>query len=278
MTFELTDPAYEIGDLAQWLIGLPAATSPTLKILSLALDLPDGSYEYLELMAAARLRLKRLGDLAQTMLGGGISADRCNEVKQAADNLAFVFHPASQTTQWASVLGSHVTTKDGFAFAMFSPHAQRVRPLRLLGDGERPLLLMKIEEAIEQLEKDEDFFGRSEIIASMERLKLVLTYFRFFGHEMAISDLASAVAKVKVASEKDTSTIKRVGLTVTALVAAMELMLLPANAIQGIQTYNDFYLHQAKPLLLGFHEKFLIEGPEAHRKRAGAEVSDASGG
>jgi hypothetical protein len=262
---ETTDPAYEVGALAQWLLKLPPLGDQTFAVLSQHLGVSPDGVEYLELIAAVRSRLIRLATLAQSLDDNSFGQARRDEVTAATERLARVFHPRQQTSAWNGVVSQFVLPADAFALAMFSPFAKRVRPLRMITDHERVHALAKIDEAIEALQsaEDEPWWAREQVVGALERLRLTLQHLMFFGHDSAIEQILAVSAKVIAAGRARPSLKTVLGSTVAAVLVAVELFKLPVDVQEGARFYQDVYLEQVQPSLIAFEERLLLTGPQA---------------
>lgn len=252
MTFsELTDPAYEIAQLGQWLHAIPEVAKPTYQVLSDRLGVEAGGTDYLEILTAARTRLERVRKLAASFSSPAFPKQRQDDVETATHNLAGIFHPARQHLHWTTVRKEGVRVDDGLALAMFSPFARQLRPLRLIAVTESAAVNQKVQDAIAELDAlhSAPQWAREQLILSLRRLKLTLEHLPFFGHEAAIDDIITLSAKAATAAKFSTSWGGALTCIAGVIGAAAALFILPADIINSAKTYQDFYLEQVKPFV-----------------------------
>ena len=154
MADEITDPAREMADLIDFLVGLNAVTPhghqapQSWQVLSNGLHIEPTSAEFLELLAAIRSRLARLHEFVSKLDNPTVTHDVKQHIYQAVARFAQTFNPTNFTIQWPQILTSCVVAADATTFRMFSPVMVQYQPLKRLADGDREEALNGVRQAI----------------------------------------------------------------------------------------------------------------------------------
>ena len=251
MADEITDPAREMADLIDFLVGLNAVTPhghqapQSWQVLSNGLHIEPTSAEFLELLAAIRSRLARLHEFVSKLDNPTVTHDVKQHIYQAVARFAQTFNPTNFTIQWPQILTSCVVAADATTFRMFSPVMVQYQPLKRLADGDREEALNGVRQAIADIQDadDLDAWARSALIQGYQRIELILKYFQFFGHEGLAREVALTSAVTRVAAGKldsKSSTLKNVWAALVLVAKIVEVVSAPSVGYHAISDYTNY--------------------------------------
>ncbi len=121
-----------------------------------------------------------------------------SDVIAATKSFSQLFLPPQLITVWDSTRVSCLPDAKLKTLTWFGQTARRHRPLRVVSDEERAELIRKIDDAIQELASDPlSDWTNAPLTDGLLRLRIVLQFFKFFGHEMAIEELLLFNRKVE---------------------------------------------------------------------------------
>lgn len=256
---EITDPATELWQMFSSLRGLQhSGTTRDALAEQFGCKTDDGTY--FTILNAIISRCDRLSQMveAETDL-----AEHRNEVLSAIRTMRCVFGTdrfhGSWTGQRDGLLQSHHLT----AVKMAALSIRRSHPLRKLTGEERADLLAKIDDLIEEAQRDQSLSARI-IENAFVGLKVVLERLTFFGHDALIERLFLVNAEIKAAAARS-STEDCSGLTKllksSAMVIGLAVNLLVLSDAAATAVENHY--HRAQALL----EHLSADAPAPEVKR-----------
>lgn len=261
----LTNPALEMAELVGWLQALPHTNEAAINVFGQAFGVPADAPELLEGIAVVATRLRQVPIFASELCFQKNELDEYHvqQIQQACDFLGTIFRASNLMGSWSNI-SSNVRPQDATAFNWMSLVAKRHRGLYRLDDEERSHAIGEAEKALIALNEDRSLSGweREILVAGLERMRLMLNMFRFFGHEyvrrdlVALkSDLNSTVVKLKK-SDATAKSINAVMAVVTAVVAILSAVAAPDAAATAIGHYHQL-LEGKNP----YQEQKLLPGP-----------------
>lgn len=259
----LTDPAYEAGELMKWLQSIAEAQTQTGEVIASNLGVKAYRLEHTELMLAVKVRLARLADLAADAQDARLTDETRKSIVDAAQRLSQIFDAPRLAAPWTNTRKGYIREADLFAIVLFSPIAKDIRPLRVITDDTRDQILQGVERAIADLKSTQtvDPWLANELLQGLRRLELITKHLTFFGHEVAISEIQSLVAKVEVVKTARPGVLTSFRLAISVLLTAASAYALPHELAEATRDYASLYVHHVRPALIEFEERLLLTAP-----------------
>ncbi len=241
---ELTDPAKELTALSQLILDAPPANN-TLEGLSKCIDIPVDDAEFLEVISAIQRRLTDAEALAIKIDDTDFDQDLKTEVLSALRSFRQILNPKTSNNGWDQARNAFLPPKNVQALRFFSQTARRYRPLRVIPSRARAEALKEITEIIQEVQRDRDLqaWMKPLLVSSLERTHLVLRHLRFFGHEVAISELFLAHQKLSVVREEiETTNTNPASFwkAMTILSVVGNLFVLPDQSLAAFDHYKSW--------------------------------------
>jgi len=254
-----------MAELVGWLQALPHTNEPAINVFGQALGVPSDSPELLEGIAVVATRLRQVPTFATALCLDHKELDEYHvqQIQQACDFLGTIFRASSLMGSWSNI-ASNARPQDATAFNWMSLVAKRHRGLYRLDDDERSHAIGEVEKTLIELNDDGSLSGwdRELLVAGLQRMRLMLNMFRFFGHEYVRRDLValkvdlkSVCAKLKK-SDPLTKSISAIIVVVTAIVTILSTVAAPDAAATAIGHYQQL-LDGKNP----YQEQKLLPGP-----------------
>jgi len=243
-TIELTDSSKELAVLAQ-LIRNSAGGSNTIAGLSRCVGIDLGNPEFLDVLAAIQRRVREVESLANSVDDTDFDQDLKGEVLTATHSFAQLLNPKNANSGWDQARANYLPDKNITALKFFSQTARRYRPLRVVPQEAQDEAVNKIREVIDQVQKDNDLeqWMKVAIVSGLERTLLVLRYLRFFGHDIAITELFLVHQRLAVVAHEAEATQSKshsIWQALIVLSVLSSLFVLPDQALTAFDRYKTW--------------------------------------
>jgi hypothetical protein len=244
LAVEITDPAKELATLGQALLNAGGGNN-TVAGIARSIGISADDAEFLDVLAAIQRRIKDVEALVGTATDPDFDDELKNEVLNATRGFLQLLHPQHAHEPWEQARTRFLPAKSITALRFFSQTARRRRPLRVVPETARKAAMQKIVEAIEEVSKDENLedWMKPVLVSGLQRVHLVLTHFRFFGHEAAIVELFLAHQKLSVscqAVEEGESQAQSFWQVVVVLSLVGNLFILPDQVVTAFDRYKSW--------------------------------------
>jgi len=256
---EITDPATELWQMFSSMRGLQYQ-GKTRDALALHFSCQTDDGTYFTILNAVISRCDRLCQMVETE---GDLAEHRAEVLDAIRTMRRVFGTDRFYSNWAewrdSLLQNHHLT----AVKMAAISIRRSHPLRKLTSEESADLLAKIDDLIQEAQRDQSLSARI-IENAFNGLKVVVERLTFFGHDVLIERLFLVNAEIKTAasrsSNEDNAGLAKLLKNGTMVISLAVNLLVASDAVP---TAVENHYHRAQALL----EHLSAEVPAQEMKR-----------
>ena len=188
---QLTDASRELATLGQLIRQSEHHRGQNVLFgFSKFLDVDPTRAIYFELLSVVRNRIHNLELFATRVVDPELDDGLRQEVINATGMFGALFSLSNLVSPWENARTSSLPDANLKTLMWFGQTARRHRPLRVVNEEDRQALLGQIDEAIADLTKDEaPDWTKPPLLDGLRRMRIVLQYLRFFGHDVAIEEL-----------------------------------------------------------------------------------------
>ncbi|WP_029585822.1 hypothetical protein [Bradyrhizobium sp. URHD0069] len=245
--FELTDGSKELADVGRAILDADRVKGQNVLVgFAKCFDVDPAGPIFFELLSVLRNRIHVVEEFARRVQDKELDDSLRNDVVAATKSFAKLFGPGQLVTVWDSTRASCLPEANIRTLMWFGQTARRHRPLRVVSDPERLHLIDKIDDALRALEDDPlGSWKKAPLKNGLVRLRTVLQYFKYFGHERAIEELLLFDRKMEALNDTDEDPFNALSqpklpslrkvLEITAL--AGTLFILPDQAVTAYDRY-----------------------------------------
>lgn len=244
---ELTDSSRELASVGRIIRNSDQVKGQNVLIgFGKCFDVDSSGPFFFELLSIVRNRIHRLEHFAMNVNDPELDAGLRDEVVIATQAFAQLFAPKQLVTAWDSARVTYLPDANLKTLIWFGQTAKRHQPLRVVDEAERLELIVKIDEVLRDVKEDFSIpdWMKAPLADGLTRLRTILHFFKFFGHEMAIEELLIFNQKIEALRETQGAgsfladvqlpNLSKI-LGITALVGT--LFMLPDQAITAYDRY-----------------------------------------
>lgn len=269
--FKLTDSSSELAQVGRKIRGSDKVKGQNVLVgFASCFGVDPSSHIFFDLLSVVRSRIYALEHFAKNVTDPELDQNLRGDVVAATQLFSQLFLPQHLTTVWDNNRVTFVPDANIKTLMWFGQTARRHRPLRVITDEERKNLIEKVDEVLGDLaDGDISRWAIAPLSEGLLRLRTILQFFEFFGHELAIDELLIFNRKVEAIRDASRSVDGGLGsyefptmskiLNISALLGT--LFILPDQAVTAYDRYVGWQKRMIESSTQKPDERLLIAPP-----------------